>query len=1083
MPIGQFVVHPNVPGVGRVGADRGEDLRVDAFDSIATPIAQSWWVPTRECRAVLLLPQTRVYWQDPDTGRWRAGRILGGGPDVYFVRLPNKDIDYQVPREHLRVRWDKPITSPVEVLAAGVNESPYFRDARLPMLGSLIEQRATCANLPALLSAAIEIYPHQVQAALTVLSDPVQRYLLADEVGLGKTIEAGLVIRQRMLDQPDCRVVVLAPDMLRHQWDRELRGKFFIDDFPSATLKITRHETPGRWTEYHGFDLVVVDEAHRLTDAAEPSLSPYRELAQLAHSTPRLLLLSATPSTSRPQAHLGLLHLLDPVLYRWDDYPQFVQRFGTRRVLANAVFGLDADFEPLLPGAVAEISDLIPGDTAFHALSAEVLDLLTPDGDLVQEDQRERLRTRVDALRAHISETYRLHRRMIRHRRHNVLAAADDDHADALPFEVTGRQRPSMLNIRVGEVERAGELLLAWQQDVARWLLDHEADERAGAYGLALAVLASRSDGLSEDMRDAMRWRVHHDDMAAQRAGLTDQERNLLTAPDLLPADESALRKLSEDPGGRDFDARFLARALAQHKRVVVFCGAGSLAFLLSDALASLGRVSVVEHTHSQGAAASAVAVERWLADGGVLIADDSAEDGVNLQEADAVIHMRLPWSPNRCEQRLGRADRFAGAFGGGARAATQYVIAAGHVENSFAAAWASLLTDAVRIFDESVSALQDILDRLTTDIWEVALREGPEAMLASSNAVTGALQQERREIDGMDTLEAVHEGTLGRVVAEAITATEMRWGAHERAMRSYAGSEAGGLRFAVHPDGATRHIMRFERARADPLVSPRLLALSGRTVSPSAMRGTFNRNTALRVSGTPLFRLGNPFVDLLATVIAVDDRGQACVLWRPGMRRRDLVAYFGFDFLVEAGIDAALDLVGDELDARQALRRQADTILPPLIHRLWLPAETDRAVEDLQLLRWLEAPYSPVRGDLNLNDERISRLWSHFGDTEGLGAAARRAERSARDELIRSAQLVQRAERAQQEAGRALSIRRAQAQARQHAGQLLSDTQSYLNDVQVEAALIDALSRPDIRLMAVTCVVGGELGAASGGS
>lgn len=1081
LPTGQFVEHPCVPGLGRVAERRGEDVRIDAFESIAAPVVLSRWVPAHECRAVQLLPQTRVYWVNPDTGRWRAGRILGGGPDTYFLRIPNKDIDYQVSQSHLRVRWDRPIASPIDVLAAGANESPYFRDARLPMLGSLVAQRAACANLPALLSAAIEIYPHQVQAALTVLSDPIQRYLLADEVGLGKTIEAGLVIRQRLLDQPTSRIVVLAPDMLRRQWDRELREKFFIEDFPAATLKITRHETPNRWKDYHGFDLVVVDEAHRLTEVADAAQTPYRELAELAHSTQRLVLLSATPTIARPRAQLGMLHLLDPDLYRWDDLSRFTQRFEDRRVLANAVFGLDADFEPLLPGVIAEISDLLPDDVTFRKLAARVTGLLTDDGDLVEESQRITLRSCVDALRAHISETYRLHRRIIRHRRHHVLEADEGDHTDALPFEVTGRQRPAVLSLNADSAERASDLLLTWQQQVAHWLVDYSTEELTSDYGHVLAVLSSRVDGLSNDLSDSIRWRVHRDDAAASRAGLSPQERDLLARPAVLPADESLLSKFDEDSRCADTELRVLARVLAQHKRPVVFCGAGSLATRVAGALSSSRHGQIAEHTNRHGAEASAAAVERWRAHGGTLIVDDSAEDGVNLQEADAVIHVRLPWSPNRCEQRLGRVDRFAGVLGAGQQAAAQYVVAAGHVDQSFATAWATTLTHAVGIFDNSVSALQDVLEQVTTTVWDIALRDGPTAMLTVGDSVTETLRRERREIDGMDTLEAVHEGSVGRTVAEALTATEIRWGAHERAMRLYAGSDAGGLRFAVQPIGSTRHTLRFERARADPLVAPRLLALSGRVVPPATMQGAFNRNTALRAPGTRLFRLGNPFVDMLAKVVTVDDRGQACVLWRPGLRNRDLVAYFGFDFLVEADIGAALRLVGEAPDARSALRRQADVIFAPFTQRLWLASEGEHTLDDHAHLRWLEAPYAPDRGDRNLNEERISGLWDHFGNVDGLAIAARRTEATAREELTRSARLMQRGEQAQQEGNRALTVRRAQAEARQSAGRLLSDTESYLTDLAITAALVEALAHPNIRLMAVTCVAGGELGATSG--
>ena len=144
-----------------------------------------------------------------------------------------------------------------------------------------------------------------MRAALTVLSDPVQRYLLADEVGLGKTIEAGFVIRQTLLDHPDARIVVLAPDALRPQWAQELREKFFIDDFPDAQVKCVGHEEPERWADYHGCELVVVDEAHRVAETDDPDKPTYRSLCTLAHSVPRLLLLSATPVMSQKRDTTG----------------------------------------------------------------------------------------------------------------------------------------------------------------------------------------------------------------------------------------------------------------------------------------------------------------------------------------------------------------------------------------------------------------------------------------------------------------------------------------------------------------------------------------------------------------------------------------------------------------------------------------------------------------------------------------------------------------------------------------------------------------------------------------------------------
>ena len=107
--------------------------------------------------------------------------------------------------------------------------------------------------------------------------------------------------------------------------------------------------------------------------------------------------------------------------------------------MASAVYALDADFESLLGTALDEIAKMVPEDALCSVLGKDVQAFLTEDGDLAEETHRPALRTAVEALRAHISETYRLHRRTIRRRRSQVVHAATD--AEVIPYEVRGRSR------------------------------------------------------------------------------------------------------------------------------------------------------------------------------------------------------------------------------------------------------------------------------------------------------------------------------------------------------------------------------------------------------------------------------------------------------------------------------------------------------------------------------------------------------------------------------------------------------------------------------------------------------------------
>lgn len=1081
LAVGNMVEHPEVPGIGRVGAVDGDRVRVDCFESVAAPVVGSRWVAASECRPARLLVQTRVYWQDPDTGNWRAGRIVGGDASQYFVRLPNSELDFRIPEFQLRVRWDRPVGNPVDVLVAGANESAYFRYARLPMLRSLVVQRAACGGASALLSSAVEIFPHQVHAALTVLSDPVQRYLLADEVGLGKTIEAGLVIRQVLLDQPRSRVAVITPDILRRQWQEELREKFFIDDFPHAQLVISAHETSEKWGRYHGSDLVVVDEAHRLVQVEGPEQAPYRELASLAHSAQRVLLLSATPVTSRVTTHLGLLHLLDPDLYRWEDRPAFQRRFELRKQLANAVYALDAEFESLLPDAISDVADLIPADPQFRLLADGVIALLFPEGELRRERDRGALAAHVEALRAHISETYRLHRRMIRHRRSQVLEG--DDEAATLPFELTGRRAPEAVLLSSAGQQLAQDGLLLWQSRVSNWLIDQGVEDQWNAYGQALAVLVSRADGVSGDLEDALRWRLAGDAAAAARAGLTQEERSLLRGPQVITAEAAALDLIADR--AREDEAAALTDVLLtifrRHRRVVVFCGPGAQAGCLSDYLRrKIPAGNLAEHTERQEASACETAVARWREHGGILIADGSADDGLNLQDAGAVVHCRLPWSPNRLEQRIGRVDRYGGVLAR-QQAAQQYVVTSPDGEYAFLGAWLSLLTGAFSIFSQSVSALQDTIDQGLAAIWAAGVADGPGGLLRLAPRIRDDLARERREIDGMDMLESVHDsGSGARDVAASIGMLETGWRDIESAVIGYAGDGSGGIRFSHHRKGPRQQLVVFERGPAAPLLPPRTFARASSALRPAAMQGGFNRSSALRIPGTRLFRIGNPFIDMVASTVAIDDRGQASAFWRRDLNvRGEPEVYFGMDFLVEADTEAALQLTGENARTRHAVRRQADRIFEPFMSRVWVRAGQETAADGPGLLEWLDRPYAPARGDVNLNPARIGPLLDLFGGVGRFTHAARSAEMNSRRELARVSDLVTRCEEARKRGVQAIAIQRAQAQARHAAGRMITDTESYLVDVRVVEALIGGLLQPRVKLVSVVCLVRGELVAA----
>jgi ATP-dependent helicase HepA len=318
LQIGTLVQADSNPlGVGKVVSTTHSTAEIHYWVSIAHKISRT--IPLASLQPVTLQRHTRCYLWLEDEGRWQVGRVFAWHPDRqgYEVDLPNSGYSYATEQE-IYVRCNHPINDPTDILILKGHETPYFHTHRSAFVRSLTEQRAISHGMPGLFSANIALYRHQVEVVRRVLEDPIQRYLLADEVGLGKTIEAGAILRQFLLDNPNSHALAIVPRSLQEQWRRELADKFYLTDevqlVAAEDLDRVTLQTP---------HFLIIDEAHHIAAmTASPQSSEQRQFAlcqRLAHGAQGVLLLSATPALNHEQAFLAMLHLLDPATYSLDD--------------------------------------------------------------------------------------------------------------------------------------------------------------------------------------------------------------------------------------------------------------------------------------------------------------------------------------------------------------------------------------------------------------------------------------------------------------------------------------------------------------------------------------------------------------------------------------------------------------------------------------------------------------------------------------------------------------------------------------------------------------------------------------------
>lgn len=297
-------------------------------------------------------------------------------------------------------------SKPEDRLFGGKLDEPGDFDLR----GEALRRRAEMRRAPVrgLAGARMDLIPHQLFIADEVANRPRPRVLLADQVGLGKTIEACLILHRLILTGRAERVLILVPEPLVHQWFVELLRRFQLSFslFDETRCEAIEYGDPecnpfldsqwilaavdfladdGRRAQQvidAGWDVLVVDEAHHLEWSPEAAGPSYEVVRRLAETTEALLLLTATPQQLGPEGHFARLKLLDPD--RYTDLEQYREETLHYEEVADVVealaagAGVDGKLEALVNGRQRleqRVADLAAGkEGAREGLVSDLLD-------------------------------------------------------------------------------------------------------------------------------------------------------------------------------------------------------------------------------------------------------------------------------------------------------------------------------------------------------------------------------------------------------------------------------------------------------------------------------------------------------------------------------------------------------------------------------------------------------------------------------------------------------------------------------------------------------------------------------------
>jgi len=812
--------------------------------------------------------------------------------------------------------------------------------------------------MSALLSASVQLADYQFNVVQRVLQDPVQRYLLADEVGLGKTVEAGLLVRQYVLDVPGASVLIIVPRSLVAQWRQELVQRFGLRDWLDDFVFVASSEDIGCIEALlPTVGMLVVDEAHHLSRATGERLNPlYELLKRYAPQVPRLLLLSATPVLSDTAGFLRILHLLDPVVFPLDDLAAFERRVQSRQLIAEMAASLVPEnvlsMEDDLDSLVATFSDDV---TLMHRVET-----LRPIVQALPDEADEDFLSALNELRTHLTETYKLHRRILRNRR------------KAVPWATPRRSGLESMPYACGLRRERHELL----EELRVHLLNADLIAPVALSLFGAAVHASSGESIKSALQSAAIHDVRALDLA-QRIDLLSGQANDAETRQRVAVE--AVQHCLETSG----------------QQVVVFCDQASVADDLAKRLrGSIRRdFEVLRHVSLDQESAEEDAAEPWrrfLSEPErcrVLVCDAQAEEGLNLHGGSKVLlHFDLPARPNRIEQRLGRLDRFG--VGDPIRSLAPVCI-----DDLAEQAWLACLADGLQVFSASMASLQYLVEESLSEAVSDWCNEGVGGLQRWTEQLagpTGWAARERRRIDQQDTLDAMGDPQSDefddleevdddwRSWREAFDGWAVNMLLFRRRPEEWAGRLTPGeavFRLNHTRDGSHRTLLSLPDFVEQFLGTIDIESRHSTMRSPLSYPYAFRRNTVMSKEGRALglrsLRYGDPLVESLHSFCQADDRGRVFAMWRyaPGFDARDASGvdlWFRFDFLIEANLQVADDT------SRRALQRRAERHFPPQFHTVWVDAANSATMEPPEELTGAYLPEDEGNGrDFHLNPNR----------------------------------------------------------------------------------------------------------------
>lgn len=706
------------------------------------------------------IPQTRIYFKNEvERCNIRDGamaifkdqfacRIIGKGKSddkgfyTYYVE-PIRQQDRKiiiVNEKDLDVQYDDAYYNPVKQLMKYEFHNPIWYKERTIVSSFQNAIKNSPIGFELLLGSRVYLFPHQMDVIMKGLNEKKCRMLLADEVGLGKTIEACVIymgLKQRAIK---FRGLFIIPKSLANQWKNELSYKFWIDtpiwgsdldmNKPDtlivATEDVKEYMAMGNYTDW---DICIVDEAHQLFNNKEQ----YDKVMEISKTVDNILLLSATPIQKRKTEYLSLLKLLYPEKYQSMKEKEFDVLIDKSSRIKDSVYGLVRDLkyfyeDELWDEYIEELEDL------NMILKDEILKRIIGNIDTESKDKGLEI---VNIALSYISNTYEIEKDIIRNRRIQVIDFMAERAQLILKYQMLDS------NHDYYEHEVYNKIL----DYLENYMIDTGSDENFSGVKRLISSMLSSPWALEGELQNIIKLKGGK----AKTEEIKELDEIKKIAHIWKVANKTELDNLDYYEQYPEFIKGRLLKGMDYldeylfDKKVVIFTQWTETATIFEEYLIKkVGEAKVAAFHCNKPVGELEDEVDRFQGEEQCryLICDKLGGEGRNFQIADAVLHLDMPWSPIELEQRIGRLDRIGRDKS--KNVLSVVLLADDSIEEDLYNLW----DKGLNIFKESLSGIEIALNDVEEQINNALIKDVRGGLKNALDILSSSIERMKREVE-----------------------------------------------------------------------------------------------------------------------------------------------------------------------------------------------------------------------------------------------------------------------------------------------------------------------------------------------